>query len=467
MEFEDMAIKKKYLNVILMIICLSLMGAGSRLIKVYKEIIRAKKDLGYKSEFKNFTPLVFFERGDWRGILIDSDISHTDGAHNFISYDMDNKNNIVLIANAYRSDALILYTCKYKSIDLAKWSRSIIDASVGGGLPKKPFFLFVLKLIIKEKIFGGYTGGAHYIEIADMNGDNRNDLVLACDYKRYDVVWYEAPEEVAHDAEWKKHIVYENSSHRTYNLAIGDIDSDGDNDVAFTTKLDKSLGWLENTKFSEEWPVTWITKNCTRCFNVKLADINKDNRVDIIASEDDSFNGGKLHLYINSNNSKLSKDWTDYTIANLSPGHGASVFEVADFDMDDDLDIVIVNHQGDVYLIQNPHPNNTYKNWSLYRVNGHNILNSPDFRELDIGDIDNDGDLDIIVADEGMDSIIWFENDGNSFYEDWEEHVIDRSDQYLRWCHSVELSDIDEDGDLDVLVAAAASNTFLIYFNNM
>jgi len=36
---------------------------------------------------------------------------------------------------------------------------------------------------------------------------------------------------------------------------------------------------------------------------------------------------------------------------------------------------------------------------------------------------------------------------------------------YLRWCHCTRLSDVDNDGDLDIAVAAAASNVFLLYLN--
>lgn len=438
---------------------------GYRFHKVYKYIEFKKEKLGYKIPCKNVLAPVF-ERTEWKGILIDDDISFTDGAHNIIPYDLDKDGKIELVANSYRSDALMFYKCKGNAHDPAHWSRYIIDSSVGGGIPKKPIIKFV-KSVLKEKLLGDFESGAHYTAVADMNGDSRDDLIVAGDSKRYDIVWYEALKEITDTSYWKKHIIHKNDSYRTYQIGTGDIDGDGNQDVVFTTKTDNRLGWLKNNGSLCEWPATWIDNNCIRCFYTRVADIDKDGQNDIIASQDDSIKGGKLHLYIYSNNPMVQKNWDDHAIANFPPGHGTSIFEIMDIDSDGDLDIIAGNHQGDVYILENTFPDNIYGEWNRYKVNNYTVRSGHDFREIDIGDIDKDGDLDITVADEGKNMVMWFENSGGPFYENWKEHVIDESNQYLRWCHSVKLGDIDGDGYLDVAVAAAGSNTFLIYFNDV
>ena len=48
--------------------------------------------------------------------------------------------------------------------------------------------------------------------------------------------------------------------------------------------------------------------------------------------------------------------------------------------------------------------------------------------------------------------IIWFENPGMAFSENGVPHIVDKSDRYFKWCHSVELEDIDGDGNDDMIL---------------
>lgn len=403
--------------------------------------------------------------GNWTGVVIDYDIKYTDGAHNIVPYDIDGDGEMELIANSFRSDTLMFYKYGVNPHDPLNWTRYVIDFSVGAGNPRRPAITFI-KSMLKEKLLGGYTGGAHYTAIDDMNGDGLDDLIVAGDLKNYDVVWYETPMEITNVSLWRKHYVYKNDSHRTYHVEAGDIDGDGDQDIVFATKTDNSFGWLENDGSLNNWPVFWVDNNCVRCFYVRVADIDKDGKNDIIASEDDSSNGGKIHFYSYSNNPKLQKNWSDHIIVSFPEGHGVSVFEIVDIDNDGDLDIITGNHQGDVYVLQNPYPGNVDQEWNKYRISRYNVSSGHDLREIDVGDIDGDGDLDIVVADEDKNMVIWFENSDITSYENWKAHVIDESDHYLKWCHDVELGDIDGDGNLDIAVAAAGSNTFLYYYAN-
>ncbi len=88
-------------------------------------------------------------------------------------------------------------------------------------------------------------------------------------------------------------------------------------------------------------------------------------------------------------------------------------------------------------------------------------FNNP--RSVRAGDIDLDGDIDVIaVAWEG-DKISWWENDGT---EGFSEHIV-----ISGWVgpHTVELCDLDEDGDIDILCSQfdmSATNSEIAWWEN-
>ena len=89
--------------------------------------------------------------------------------------------------------------------------------------------------------------------------------------------------------------------------------------------------------------------------------------------------------------------------------------------------------------------------------------------QLTIGDIDNDGDLDIIFANGGGFSSPTapqpqriYINDGNGVFTD--ESGL-RIDSLVARCRGVELGDIDNDGDLDIIFAQDFNAQPLLYVN--
>jgi len=443
-----------------------LMYAGYRLDVARHEADLYKKEFGYRTPTVGLPNRVFQSRA-WQGWLIDSAIAFTDGAHNLEPFDIDGDNDLELIADSFRSDKLMMYDPVQDSHNPQHWARCVIDSRVGGGFTRCPVSVYAkswLKKMLTEKYI---AGGVHYTAISDLNGDGKADLLVAGDEMRNDVVWYERVDTTGgKPLSWLKHVAYRNDSHRTYHVEAGDIDGDGDQDIVFTTKTENSLGWLENRRMPGAWPVTMVDSNCTRCFYARVADVDRDGRGEIFASRDDSQGaGGRLHLYRHTGNPKSVNDWRRYDLTRCPSGCGVSVFVLKDMDGDGNLDVAAASIQGDVLVLRNPYPDDVFRRWDTWFVRKGFTNRARDFREIDVGDIDLDGDQDIVVADEMRNAVLWFENPGETFCGGWKEHVVDQSSRYLRWCHSVRLGDIDNDGDLDIAVAAAASNVFLLYLN--
>jgi hypothetical protein len=77
------------------------------------------------------------------------------------------------------------------------------------------------------------------------------------------------------------------------------------------------------------------------------------------------------------------------------------------------------------------------------------------------GDMDADGDKDIIAAIEYSDQIVWYEN-GGGFTPTWTERLIS---PFTDVAHGVFTSDLDADGDLDVLSASRGDGKVAWYEN--
>ena len=97
-----------------------------------------------------------------------------------------------------------------------------------------------------------------------------------------------------------------------------------------------------------------------------------------------------------------------FTTRNISTSiNGARHVFTADLDNDGDLDILVTSHSDDiVYWYESDgaaDPSFTQRT----------VASSEDeARDVRAADMDNDGDMDIIAAIESEDRIVWYENDG-------------------------------------------------------
>ena len=380
----------------------------------------------------------------WDKILIDDNHTYTDGAHNILPYDLDGDGQFELIANSYKADSLQFYKYSGDPTNASNWTRYVIDDDISPG---------------------SNSNAAHYTAIIDINSDGRVDLVSAENLEDEDVVAYLAPVDITNISAWERHVLYDFDTPSwggAYHIDAGDIDGNDTIDIAVSMRYgDCRVGWLNNNGSADNWDITWIDTSIGQPFNVKIADFDKDGQNDIVAS---SMDDSKIYLYNYSGDPTNPDNWSRTVICNLTGSF--FVLHVADVDQDNDLDILFVRNipsgPGKTYLLENPYPGNIKTEWTSYLIGDH------DAREIDVGDIDNDGDLDVVIADSPRDAVIWFENNGTTLYENWEEHTIDIApDGYLDWAHGVGMADIDNNGYLDVAVASAWGDSFYLYFNNV
>lgn len=157
-----------------------------------------------------------------------------------------------------------------------------------------------------------------------------------------------------------------------------------------------------------------------------LADFNKDGKLDILTGE----SSGSLKMYINSGN---------YFTAGPSNSIALNIQDMAatDFDNDKYLEVITVTYGGPHYLLQiDNNFNITYTNISGSSFNSYAVAS---------GDIDNDGDIDFYTGNNGNNTV-WLNDGHGNFTNVWNDGNSNNT-------RDVALADLDENGTLDIIEA--------------
>ncbi len=250
-----------------------------------------------------------------------------------------------------------------------------------------------------------------------------------------------------------------------------DIDMDGDLDIFLAegtasiagraNRLLLNDGYGNFTDISQSnLPFSPFQRNST---SADYADFDNDGDIDIVIA-----NLGPTQLLLNNGNGVF----TDASTALLPPPPVNILDDISteisfqDINNDNRLDIFVTNEippipdigpggaQNFLY-IQNA--DGTFSDNSLLRLP--NTKNQS--ASFAFGDIDNDGDKDLLIANVGQNQVLI--NDGNGFFTNETESRIK---QEISASRSLVLSDIDGDLDLDLIVANSNLEQNQIFLND-
>ena len=241
--------------------------------------------------------------------------------------------------------------------------------------------------------------------VIDVDGDGLNDLVVGAQE------WYKQPKIGKHQAgNWKKFII--GSNLWPMNCIIYDLDNDGDRDMIVPDR-GREICWYVNPgkgKVRNMWERKTLHAHHEPMF-ITIANVNGDQFDDLVITGGSKGKlAGKLIVLLRVNNSgePIFKE----IIINQPSG----IFPkgVAVIDLDGDLkkkEILVIPKSGDLW--STTYKNDSYdpKDWQATPLV---IPGSETRKKMDnawLGDLDNDGDLDVITSEEnGGWGVIWFEN---------------------------------------------------------
>ena len=243
------------------------------------------------------------------------------------------------------------------------------------------------------------------------------------------------------------------------NVVGSDLDNDGDIDVVVGSSGFSSGGvrvYRNNGNLS--FTRTFDNGNAPGLWDIHLADLNGDNRPEIMFSLGGSFD--QIGVYVNSGN--LSS-WGNLipVKSGTNTGDEPRSIHAADIDGDGDVDVMSVNYLSNQLSY---YPNSRIGGPQQVRhVTSASQTRGP--RNLRTGDINGDGVLDMISTSVLDGKVAWYRGTGRGNFAS--QQIIHRyqtgaNEQGPR---GLDVVDMDGDGDLDVLSTSEVGSSVCFHEN--
>ncbi len=308
--------------------------------------------------------------------------------------------------------------------------------------------------------------------LVDVDGDGYLDIVAGG--KRVEdepLSWYHYPD-------WRKYVIAVAVDEFTTEMDVGDMDGDGDMDlVVCDGQSGVNCRYYVNPRPGGDprqqaaWTSRDIGSGGGWVHDVRVGDHNRDGRLDVLTNRglftrngDGSFtksdvSGGAFGDVDGDGDLDIvapgqwyeNPGWAQY----LAPGGGGNEekVRVADLDHNGTADIILNSGDGTGDLAWYSSSNPKGGAWSKHLV----AAAVPGGHSLAVGDIDGDGDLDLLSAEMFHEVAVFLNTGGGAFVK-----------QLLSTAgaHNAVLGDVDKDGDLDVMGCNYTGNPPLRLWRN-
>lgn len=238
--------------------------------------------------------------------------------------------------------------------------------------------------------------------------------------------------------------VLSNNKDRPYRVKIADMNNDNKNDIVVYYRGESELGVFYSNSANQSFSYSIIENNMTSNTEFEIADMDGDGDKDIVAI---IYSDYEIALYKNNSNS--------FTRSAIGGVYFSPTFvEVGDLDNDGDYDVLFNEYNSfddyDYHVAENI--NNT-ATFSLKRIKSNEI----EYEEVSIHNVSGNGTNEIVFLNGNR--IEYLTNTGNLTYSNPAilKNLEGLSDEY-------KLVDLDNDTDKDILVTSREDK--LYYYEN-
>lgn len=310
------------------------------------------------------------------------------------------------------------------------------------------------------------------LEFGDLDGNGSVEMVYANSNNLY----------IANTTNFN---LISQSNYGTYDLQIGNVDLDASNEIVTESGYVLQFNGTSVTSQWNYYPTGWSSGL------VELSDIDLDGKKEIILAMawdtikvyDADLQQLKFNYLVDIdidallvqdlNNDNIDEiiygdgQWGEVHCVNATshtqmwqvsnPEHGFTRISIADFDNDGAEEIMWgagASSSGEDILYVANYATNTIE-WSSIAIDG-------PYEAIDVADIDGDGTLELVAIS----------NESSSSYESGILSIFDANTKTLEWqsdgnffyqvwtgIHDVKINDIDNDGDMEIIVAAGETYT--------
>ncbi|CAF0997315.1 unnamed protein product [Adineta steineri] len=268
---------------------------------------------------------------------------------------------------------------------------------------------------------------------ADLNNDNRMDIIVANSGANNIGIFISNL-----DGTYQDQQTYSTGDKsRPYSLATNYFNNDNYLDIVVANYDAHNIGIFfgyGNGTFKNQ---SIFSTGSAHPLFIAAADLNNDNQSDLVIIH---YGTNSIGIYLGKGNGSFQ----DGIIYSTGYDSIPNSLAIADINKDNHLDIVVANFGTNNIGLFFAYGNGTFKNQIIYTTTRNSNPIS-----IATGDVNNDNEIDIIVANSGLGNIGVFINYGNETFTEQTTYLID-SNAHLQF---INVGFLNDDNYLDVIVA--------------